>query len=86
MGRIWPLTTIITLSWKSHFEKKTQNMSYKNAQLRRTVPTCQNWETNGLLCSLTNGQQKAQFLPENERENYHEKFGGAGGEGGLALD
>lgn len=33
------LTTIITLSLNHHFETKTHNMSYRKAQLRRTVPT-----------------------------------------------
>lgn len=33
------LTTIITLLWNHRLDKNTQNMSYKNEQLSKTVPT-----------------------------------------------
>jgi len=45
------LTTIITLSWNHHLETNTQKMSYRNAQLRRTVPTWYRKKLWSCFCS-----------------------------------
>ena len=44
------LTTIITLSWNHRLETNTQKMSYRKAQLRRTVPTW--FRENGICQSV----------------------------------